>query len=202
LPGSSRHRVLLLVSLRSSRILQEVHPWLRVRVEWLSEVARIIGSGQTLISGNRTRQEQQELFGRLGSRPVAAPGCSQHQYGFAVDATYLPSVFVSSKGRPLLSPIEETNRFMENAAHHVSLTTVSNDPGHLQVYPGAQFRVWAIGRGFCNPVSASGFNIETVDSANRAYRDCLLNAVRLNSEGFRGSVSCSLPCGPLFNIPC
>lgn len=190
------------MSLQASRILQEVHPWLRVRLEWLGEVARIIGSGQTLISGNRTREEQAVLFGRLGSRPVAAPGCSQHQYGFAADATYLPSFFVTTKGRPMTAPQIETNEFMKNAAHHVNLTTVSNDPGHVQIYPGAMFRSWAEARGFCNPVQLAGFNIETVDKANRDYRDCLLRAVRLNSEGFRGDTSCALPCGPLFSIPC
>lgn len=192
------------MSLRSSRILQEVHPWLRVRLEWLAEVATIIGSGQTLISGNRTRSEQADLFGRLGSRPVAAPGCSQHQYGFAADATYLPSVFISSKGRPLLSPIAETNLFMKNAAHHVNLTTVENDPGHVQIYPGAQFRNWAESQGFCDPIQLAGFNIETVDAANRAYRDCLLNAVRQNRllGSDAPNVSCPLPCGPLFGIPC
>jgi len=190
------------MGLRESRIINSVHPWLGVRLKWLAEVATIVGSSQILISGNRTREEQRELFGRLGSRPVAAPGCSQHQYGFAADASYLPSVFITSKARPLLTPTEETNRFMESAAHHVSLTTVANDPGHLQIYPGAQFRSWAVGRGLCNPVQLSGFNIESVDAANRAYRDCLLNVTRLNREGFRGSLTCPLPCGPLFNIPC
>jgi len=139
------------VGLRESRIINSVHPWLRVRLQWLSEVATIIGSRQSLISGNRTREEQQVLFDRQGTRPVAPPGCSQHQYGFAADATYLPSVLITSKARPLLSAAAETNRVMESAAHHVQLTTVSNDPGHLQIYPGAQFRVWAIGRGFCSP---------------------------------------------------
>lgn len=187
---------------RESRIINEVHPWLGIRLKWLQDVARIIGSSQILISGNRTREQQRNLFGRLGSRPVAAPGCSQHQYGFAADASYLPSVFISSKARPFLTAQKETNRIMESAAHHVSLTTVANDPGHLQIYPGAQFRRWAVGRGLCNPISASGFNIETVDASNRAYRECLLNISRRNRLGYRENLSCPLPCGPLFNIPC
>jgi len=190
------------MGLRESRIINSVHPWLGARLRWLAEVATIVGSRQLLISGNRTREEQRILFNRQGSRPVARPGCSQHQYGFAADASYLPSVFITSKARPLLTPTEETNRFMESAAHHVSLTTVSNDPGHLQIYPGAQFRDWAIGRGLCNPLQGSGFNIVPVLDSVESYRQCLLNATRLNREGFRGTVSCSLPCGPLFNIPC
>jgi len=190
------------VGLRQSRILQEIHPWLRVRVEWLAEVARIIGSGQTLISGTRTRDEQQILFDLPLNRPVAAPGCSQHQYGFAVDATYLPSFFVTSKGRPQTNPQLETNTFMQDAAHHVNLTTVANDPGHLQVYPGGQFRDWAIGQGLCTPLP-SGFHILQVQASNDAYRECLLETIRLTSID-KGAVrrSCPLPCGPLFNIPC
>ena len=190
------------MGLRESRIINEVHPWLGARLRWLGEVARIIGSTQVLISGNRTRAQQQILFNRSGARPVAAPGCSQHQYGFAADASYLPSVLISSKARPLLTAQAETNRIMESAAHHVSLTTVRNDPGHLQIYPWNQFRDWAIRFGSCSPISRSGFNIIDVQASNDRYRDCLLNATRLNREGFRGNLSCSLPCGPLFNIPC
>jgi len=192
------------MGLRESRIINEVHPWLGVRLKWLAEVAKIVGSSQILISGNRTKEEQRRLFGRLGSRPVAAPGCSQHQYGFAADASYLPSFFVTSKGRAQTDPQIETDQFMQSAAHHVNLTTVTNDPGHLQIYPGAEFRHWAIGRGLCNPIQLNGFNIEKVDAANRAFRDCLLNASRqtrlLGSDAPR--TSCPLPCGPLYGIPC
>lgn len=148
------------MGIRDSRILNEVHPWLRVRLKWLAEVARIIGSGQSLISGNRSREEQQTLFDTVVDRPVAAPGCSQHQYGFAVDATYLPSFFVTTKGRPMTAPNIETNRFMEEAAHSVNLTTVRKDPGHLQIYPGAQFKSWAVARGFCNPNQVQGLAVQ------------------------------------------
>jgi len=190
------------MGLRESRIINSVHPWLGARLKWLGEVANVVGSSQQLISGNRTRAEQRELFGQLGSRPVAAPGCSQHQYGFAADAQYFRATGITSKGRGVVASQAETDFFMESAAHHVSLTTVANDPGHLQMYPGAQFRSWATSRGLCNPISPSGFNIESVDRANRAYRDCLLDIVRRNREGFRGNLSCPLPCGPLFGIPC
>jgi len=190
------------MGLRESRIIQEVHPWLGVRLQWLSDVAKVVGSSQQLISGNRTREEQRRLFGRLGERPVAAPGCSQHQYGFAADAQYFRATGITSKGRGVMASQVETDQFMESAAHHVSLTTVANDPGHLQIYPGAQFRTWAESTGRCKPIQLGGFNIEAVDRSNRAYLDCLLNAVRLNREGFRGNLSCPQPCGPLFGIPC
>lgn len=192
------------MGLRESRIIREVHPWLGVRLQWLQDVAKIFGSNQQLISGNRTKEEQRRLFGRLGSRPVAAPGCSQHQYGFAADAQYSRASHISSKGRGILLSQNETDRFFQSAAHHVSLTTVNNDPGHLQIYPGAEFRSWAERTGRCDPRQLGGFNIETVDRQNRAYRDCLSEASRSNR--LLGSKSprflCRLPCGPLFGIPC
>jgi len=139
------------MGLRESRIINSVHPWLGARLQWLSEVARIIGSNQILSSGNRTRGEQLALYNDVRVAVVAYPGCSQHQYGFAADANYLPAANITSKGRGLLETQAATDRFMQSAAHHVNLTTVNQDPGHLQVYPGNQFRNWAVARGFCNP---------------------------------------------------
>jgi len=139
------------MGLRESRILQSVHPWLGVRLRWMGEVARIVGSGQSLISGVRTTQEQRVLYDSQGQRPAAFPGCSQHQYGFAADATWLPITQISSKGRLMLVGNKNTNEFMGSAARHVGLQTVSGDPGHLQVYPGSQFKAWAVSQGFCNP---------------------------------------------------
>jgi len=139
------------VSITGSRVLQEVHPWLRVRLEWLGEVARILGGKQTLISGTRTRAEQLRLYNDPNVAVVAYPGCSQHQYGFAADALYLPFTQISSKGKPILFRQTDTDRIMGEAARHVGLRTVSGDPGHVQIYPGPEFKAWAIGFGFCTP---------------------------------------------------
>lgn len=190
------------MGIRERRIIRSVHPWLGVRLEWLSEVAAIVGSAQSLISGNRTREEQRVLFDRQGDRPAAAPGCSQHQYGFAADAVYRRATNITSKARGLLSTQAETDRFMQSAAHHVGLTTVNNDPGHLQIYPWAQFRDWAIRFGSCSPISKSGWNIIEVQASNDRWSDCLSRATLRNRQGFRETTSCALPCGPLFNIPC
>jgi len=137
------------MGLQASRILNSVHPWLKIRLEWLGEVATIFGSSQTLLSGNRTAVEQLELYNSQTTRPAAFPGCSQHQYGFAADAQWRRATHISSKGRGILLSQNETDRFMASAAHHVNLTTVAQDPGHLQIYPGNQFKNWAVGRGFC-----------------------------------------------------
>lgn len=140
------------MGLRESRILNEVHPWLRVRLKWLAEVARLLGGGQSLISGVRSSGQQRELWERRGARPVAFPGCSQHQYGFAADAVWIPFVGITSKGRgKVINTSAETQAAMEGFARQAQLTTVSNDPGHLQIYPGAMFRAWAVRRGLCNP---------------------------------------------------
>lgn len=150
------------MSLQESRILNSVHPWLRERLEWLGEVARISGGDQTLISGSRSTTEQLELYNTVSERPVAYPGCSQHNYGFAADVKW--GFFIQSNTAKVFGiPIpkmpssvrvftqQETNSFMESAARHVNLQTVSRDPGHLQIYPGLTFRNWSVGRGFCNP---------------------------------------------------
>ena len=139
------------MGLRESRIINTVHPWLGARLRWLGQVAEIIGSRQSLLSGNRTRVEQRKLYDRPGTRPVAFPGCSQHQYGFAADAQYLPIIRGSSKARPAISTAKQTTQFMNSAARHVGLTLVAGDDGHYQIYPGIQFREWAVSRGLCNP---------------------------------------------------
>jgi len=137
------------MGLRDNQIINSVHPWLGIRLKWLGEVARILGGGQSLISGNRTVSQQARLFDENPGRPVAEPGCSQHQYGFAADATWLPFVIITSKGRPLLTSQEQTNAIMSGHANRAQLTTVANDAGHVQIYPGAMFRSWASARGLC-----------------------------------------------------
>jgi hypothetical protein len=139
------------MGLRDSRIINSVHPWLGARLTWLAQVATILGSTQSLFSGVRSLDEQQRLYDRQSLRPAAFPGCSQHQYGFAADAGYTPITLISTKGRPSVSTAKETTSFFNSAARHVGLTLVANDDGHYQIYPGIQFREWAVSRGLCNP---------------------------------------------------
>jgi len=150
------------MGLQASRVLNSVHPWLKERLIWLGEVAKISGGDQTLISGSRSLSEQQVLYDQVFDRPVAFPGCSQHNYGFAADVKwgfFIQNVPARIFGIPIprapstvrIFSQQETNDFMASAARSVSLQTVSGDPGHLQIYPGSTFRNWAVGRGFCNP---------------------------------------------------
>jgi len=188
------------MGLRETRIINSVHPWLGVRLKWLAEVSRILGGGQNLISGNRTSSEQSVLWQRGGSRPVARPGCSQHQYGYAADATWLPFATINSKGRLKVTRPSETNAIMEGHARRAGLTTVTGDPGHLQIYPAGMFLLWATGRNLCPDPAWPRLDLARASSF--AFRDCLLAATSANREGFRGQVSCPLPCGPLFGTPC
>jgi len=191
------------MGLRESRIINEVHPWLGVRLQWMEDVAVLYRTFQVLLSGNRTRAEQLRLYNFQSKRPAAYPGCSQHQYGFAADASWAPMTTVTSKGKLFSYGEEFTIRTMNNAARHVGLHLVAGDTGHFQAYNGGAFRNWAVSTGACpaNPPPPQ-WNFSQVQSSNDAWRECLLNASRLNREGFRGNLSCPLPCGPLFGIPC
>lgn len=139
------------MSLRDSRIINSVHPWLGARLQWLGQVAKIVGSTQSLISGNRTREEQLRLYNGSSARPAAFPGCSQHQYGFAADAVYNPIVLISSKGRPAPISPRDTTVFFNSAARHVGLTLVAGDDGHYQVFNGGEFKRAVVSLGVCNP---------------------------------------------------
>jgi len=139
------------MGLRESRIINSVHPWLGARLTWLGEVATIVGSGQTMISGLRDLEQQRELYEGFGTRPTAFPGCSQHNYGWAADAQYLPITLISSKGRPAMSTGKATTAFFNEAARHVGLSLVAGDDGHYQIYPNSQFKAWAVASGLCNP---------------------------------------------------
>lgn len=139
------------MSLSESRALTGVHPWLAVRMRWLARVIDFYGGKQIYISGNRTSEEQEGLFRRDSRRPVAVPGCSQHEYGFAVDVSWLPITRVSSAGEMDLSLAFQTPEIMSDFGRLAGLITVSNDLGHFQVFPGSEFREWAVASGLCDP---------------------------------------------------
>jgi len=140
------------MGLRESRVINSVHPWLGVRLEWMGQVADLVGSRQQLFSGLRTLEQQRLLYNTLAPfKPVAYPGCSQHNYGFAADAFWDRITQISAKGRIKLFTEAETVSFMNQAARHVGLILVANDDGHFQVYPGIQFKEWAVSWGLCDP---------------------------------------------------
>ena len=136
------------MSLSESRALTNVHPWLAVRIRFLREVIDIWGGGQRYLSGFRTVEQQQSLFFRPSERPVAAPGCSQHQYGYAVDVSWLPIInFVQN----IQLSGKQTDDVMISLGNQIGLITVAGDPGHFQIFPGSEFKAWAVASGFCDP---------------------------------------------------
>jgi len=136
------------MSLSESRALTNVHPALAERIRIMGDYLAALGGVQIYLSGFRTREEQARLFFRAGIRPVAAPGCSQHQYGYAVDVAWGLLREQSPIGH--LSPTQ-INAGMSEIGRRLGLTTVERDPGHFQIFPGAAFKNWAVASGFCNP---------------------------------------------------
>lgn len=135
----------------------------------MDEVIKIWGGRQFYHSGVRTAERQRELYDTPSKRPVAFPGCSQHQFGFAVDVSWFPIMnFADNIG--MSGPA--TNRLMEDLGRHIGLVTVANDVGHFQIYPGSTFRPWAIASGFCNPnPPPSGTQLRLLREAAQDRRD-------------------------------
>ncbi len=64
-----------------------LHPEVRRRVEAMVGELRRVGYEVTVTSAYRSRADQQRLWAHRATNryPVAPPGCSTHEYGFAVD---------------------------------------------------------------------------------------------------------------------
>ena len=158
------------MSLKESRALNGVEPWLAVRIQWLGAVINHWGGVQIYLSGLRDRAEQSILFDREGPRPVAAPGCSQHQYGYAVDVAWALLKEFSPLGD--FSPTQ-INTLMSDLGRSIGLVTVQRDPGHFQIFPGSEFKPWAVASGFCNPTAVPQFLLV---EANQLIEDALLES--------------------------
>lgn len=114
----------------------------------MAEVIDFWGGKQGYLSGVRSMEEQARLFDTIRGRPVAAPGCSQHQYGFAVDVFWLP---IFSFKFNIQMTAKQTADFMRTLGESLGLKTVANDLGHFQIFAGSQFKQWAVASGFCVP---------------------------------------------------
>jgi len=70
--------------------LLNVHPEVRTRWAALEQAVRRAGYRVTVTSGYRSIEHQRRLYAARqrgeAPYPVAPPGCSEHQYGLAVDA--------------------------------------------------------------------------------------------------------------------
>lgn len=164
-----------IVGLKESRVLAGVHPWLAERVRFLGDIIEHFRGVQIYLSGFRTEQEQERLFRRSGRRPVAAPGCSQHQYGYAVDVAWGAIFEESALGDLNTAELAEQ---MSAWGRQLGLITVRGDPGHFQVFPGSEFRTWAVASEFCDP------NPSLQKTAFLQYTDCLESATSDSRRAF------------------
>jgi len=119
------------LSLRSR--LSGLNPYFGWAVEYILTYAQRSGANFSITSVNRTAQEQWALFDSPNSLAVL-PGCSQHQYGAAVDVVFSR---------------QDWQRWWLASARNFGLTTVIGDLWHAQLVPGARFREWSRSQGLC-----------------------------------------------------
>jgi len=144
--------------------LRGVDPYIKDAMTWIQQVVGSWGGSSVIISGRRSFEEQKELFDdcfRRRSRPtkfpippcpypVATPGCSQHEYGFAVDAGF----FGPPTGFGEIS--DWTGYAQVLAREYWGMSTVPGDPFHFAMYPTSDFLPWARSTGQCpDPVRLS-----------------------------------------------
>jgi len=133
LRSSTRNQFWVLMSFLSRPALNGVHPWVAGRVAYILEYADRWGPRYSVTSGVRSAQKQYDLYLSPGNTAVP-PGCSQHQYGVAVDVWWQDPAW---------------NNWYLQSARNFGLTTVRGDPLHVQAYPGVSFRNWSQRSGFC-----------------------------------------------------
>jgi len=168
------------MSLSAKSQLRTTQPYLAWAVEYILAVANSYGGTHSITSVNRTAQEQWDLYRRPNSLAVR-PGCSQHQYGLAVDVKFQDPRWQD---------------WYSASARNFGLSTVQGDPVHVQLVPGARFREWAVPQGYC-PDPSYAQSILSFDSSME-WKACLSRFARDSSL----SGSCKLPCGPVYGIPC
>jgi len=118
----------------------------------LLRIADRYGGKYTILSGYRSLNKQFKLWEAQTSTPAAFPGCSQHNYGLAVDVSFTDNRW---------------QRWFMGNAQKIGLQTVVGDRNHLQVLPGADFRRRAEGSGLC-PDPA----FDRLASRGRGIRGC------------------------------
>ncbi len=138
-----------------SLALRGVHPYLQEAIGWITGLVESWGGSASYYSGYRSNADQRELYDFCRSRetsvtkfpqvpcpyPVAVPGCSQHEYGFAVDAGFFGPF-----------PYPKWNDSAQALAkEYWGLSTVAGDPNHFAMYPSNQWVPWVREFGDCRP---------------------------------------------------
>ncbi len=111
-----------------------VHPYVTARVRRILDVADHWGGRYTVTSGVRPPAEQREIWLRRRGVGVARPGCSQHQYGLAMDVHF------------------EDQRWQDwfrASARQLGLSTVTSSRPHVQAVPGSTWSNYASSQWWC-----------------------------------------------------
>ena len=115
--------------------LSGVHPVVADRVRAILNVVDAHRGEYTITSGYRSLDQQQSLY--MDGITSARPGCSQHNYGLAVDVLFTGTYR------------DFWIEFFTQACNYLGLTTVTGDPGHVQAIAGSSFRNLAGAAGLC-----------------------------------------------------
>jgi len=166
------------MSISKRQELERTNPYFSWATRYILAYADRAGARYTITSVFRTPAQQWELFRKFDTTAVA-PGCSQHQYGAAVDVKFDRA---------------DWQRWWQASARNFGLTTVQGDSVHAQLIPGARFREWSTSQGLCPDPN---YPVQSM-TETKAWRDCLLAA----SRDSKTSRTCKVPCGGAYNIPC
>jgi len=121
------------MSLSTQARLSVLQPFMSQRIGFILAVAEHYGGKFVITSVNRSAAQQSSLYQAPGSLAVF-PGCSQHQYGLAVD---------------VLFERQDWQNWYLAMSRNFGLTTVDGDPVHVQGVSGARFRESALPLGLC-----------------------------------------------------
>jgi len=147
---------------------KNIHPYVRDRVKALLTVVDRYGGRYTVTSGYRPAVRQAELLCSSKAASFVEPGCSQHQYGLAMDVVF---------DNPLWAAWYEKN------AQKLGMPTHGGDHVHVQAVPGAQFRRLASSAGVCPDPDWDG---------GMGYGPCLVKRTKENVCQYGGG---SWSCG-------
>jgi len=111
-----------------------VNPYVANRVSRILDVADRYGGRYTVTSGYRNIWQQWQLRSDPRGLPVADPGCSQHQYGLAMDVKFDDPWW---------------QNWYLRAARTLGLITIKDDPVHVQAFDGSNFRRAVSEMGLC-----------------------------------------------------
>ncbi len=111
-----------------------LQPYVRDRIAYVLRVADQYGGRYTVTSGFRTKSQQQALIDQ--GKTDTQPGCSQHQYGLAVDVKFSNKLW---------------QEWYLEGARWTGLITVAGDPVHVQAFPGQEFSSYTKRIGLCVP---------------------------------------------------